>query len=65
MMKIWGCMVDDAGNRFTGGQREKVELMIEVSGKLCEVVYEIVELWKVKEGELRIVVGGVDVGCVV
>ncbi|WP_145410196.1 ATP-binding protein [Paenibacillus xylanexedens] len=65
VMNISRSMLDDAANPVTAGQREKLQLMIEVTRKLSQLVYDILDLSKLKQGEFRIVLAPVDVRSVV
>ncbi|MCM3174899.1 ATP-binding protein [Paenibacillus sp. MER 99-2] len=65
VMNISRSMLDDVANPVTAGQREKLQLMIEVTRKLSQLVYDILDLSKLKQGEFRIVLAPVDVRSVV
>ncbi|MDQ0172852.1 sensor histidine kinase [Paenibacillus tundrae] len=65
VMNISRSMLDDAANPATTGQQEKLQLMIEITRKLSQLVYDILDLSKLKQGEFRIVLAPVDVRSVV
>ncbi|WP_145052964.1 ATP-binding protein [Paenibacillus xylanexedens] len=65
VMNISRSMLDDVANPATAEQREKLQLMIEVTRKLSQLVYDILDLSKLKQGEFRIVLAPVDVRSVV
>ncbi|KQY93589.1 hypothetical protein ASD24_20700 [Paenibacillus sp. Root52] len=65
VMNISRSMLDDVANPVTAEQREKLQLMIEVTRKLSQLVYDILDLSKLKQGEFRIVLAPVDVRSVV
>ncbi|PWW34707.1 MULTISPECIES: sensor histidine kinase [Paenibacillus] len=65
VMNISRSMLDDVANPVTVGQREKLQLMIEITRKLSQLVYDILDLSKLKQGEFRIVLAPVDVRSVV
>ncbi|WP_339239537.1 ATP-binding protein [Paenibacillus sp. FSL R5-0517] len=65
VMNISRSMLDDTALPPTSGQREKLQLMIDITRKLSQIVYDILDLSKLKQGELRIDPAPVDVRSVV
>ncbi|WP_342554243.1 ATP-binding protein [Paenibacillus sp. FSL R7-0652] len=65
VMNISRSMLDDAANPATAEQREKLQLVIEVTRKLSQLVYDILDLSKLKQGEFRIAPAPVDVRSIV
>ncbi|WP_145152793.1 ATP-binding protein [Paenibacillus xylanexedens] len=65
VMNISRSMLDDTAIPPTSGQREKLQLMIDITRKLSQLVYDILDLSKLKQGELRIDPAPVDVRSVV
>lgn len=61
VMNISRSMLDDAAQPPTAEQREKLQLMIDITRKLSQLVYDILDLSKLKQGELRIVPTPIDV----
>ncbi|WFR62987.1 ATP-binding protein [Paenibacillus amylolyticus] len=65
VMNISRSMLDDSEIPLTPEQREKLQLMIDITRKLSQLVYDILDLSKLKQGELRIDPAPVDVRSVV
>ncbi|WP_188594506.1 sensor histidine kinase [Paenibacillus silvae] len=65
VMNISRSMLDDVANPATAGQREKLQLVIEITKKLSQLVYDILDLSKLKQGEFRIMLASVDVRSIV
>jgi signal transduction histidine kinase len=61
VMNISRSMLDDTANPPTAGQREKLQLMIDITRKLSQLVYDILDLSKLKQGQFRIILAPVDV----
>ncbi|MCU6711367.1 ATP-binding protein [Paenibacillus sp. J5C_2022] len=64
VMNISRSMLDDTANPPTGEQREKLQLVTDITRKLSQLVYDILDLSKLKQGELRIVPSPIDVRAV-
>lgn len=64
VMNISQSMLDDAANPPTAEQREKLQLVTDITRKLSQLVYDILDLSKLKQGELRIVPAPIDVRAV-
>ncbi|CAK4822033.1 unnamed protein product [Aphanomyces euteiches] len=54
VMNISRSMLEDAAHPPTAGQREKIELITGITGRLSQLVYDILDFSKLKQGELRI-----------
>ncbi|WNS41558.1 ATP-binding protein [Paenibacillus sp. MMS20-IR301] len=65
VMNISRSMLDDTANPPGAGQREKLQLVIDITRKLSQLVYDILDLSKLKQGEFRIMPAPVDVRSVV
>ncbi|WP_168120422.1 ATP-binding protein [Paenibacillus sp. HB172176] len=61
VMNISRSMLDDASYPLAAGQREKLQLITDITRKLSQLVYDILDLSKLKQGELRIVPSKIDV----
>ncbi|NQX66444.1 response regulator [Paenibacillus alba] len=61
VMNISRSMLDDAIHPPTAEQREKIQLITDITRKLSQLVYDILDLSKLKLGELRIVPAPIDV----
>ncbi|MFB9276803.1 ATP-binding protein [Cohnella cellulosilytica] len=61
LMNISRSMLDDASYPPTTEQREKLQLITDITRKLSQLVYDILDLSKLKQGELRIVPAPIDV----
>lgn len=61
VMNISRSMLEDAGHPPTPGQREKLELINGITGRLSQLVYDILDFSKLKQGELRIEPAPTDV----
>ncbi|WP_409345210.1 ATP-binding protein [Paenibacillus sp. MBLB4367] len=61
VMNISRSMLDDAAQPPTAEQREKLQLITDITRKLSQLVYDILDLSKLKQGELRIVPAPIDV----
>ncbi|OCT16890.1 hypothetical protein A8709_00820 [Paenibacillus pectinilyticus] len=65
VMNISRSMLDDAVHPPTADQREKLQLITDITKKLSQLVYDILDLSKLKLGELRIVPAPIDVRSIV
>ncbi|WP_434752900.1 ATP-binding protein [Paenibacillus amylolyticus] len=65
VMNISRSMLEDVTNPPGIDQQEKLQLMIDITKKLSQLVYDILDLSKLKQGELRIEPSPVDVRSVV
>jgi two-component system sensor histidine kinase ChiS len=61
VMNISRSMLDDTAHPPTAEQREKLQLITDITRKLSQLVYDILDLSKLKLGELRIVPAPIDV----
>ncbi|KRE73909.1 ATP-binding protein [Paenibacillus sp. Soil750] len=61
VMNISRSMLDDTTHPPTAEQREKLQLITDITRKLSQLVYDILDLSKLKLGELRIVPAPIDV----
>ncbi|WP_138752251.1 ATP-binding protein [Paenibacillus sinopodophylli] len=61
VMNISRSMLEDAAYPPTVSQREKIELIIGITGRLSQLVYDILDFSKLKQGELRIAPLATDV----
>jgi len=61
VMNISRTMLDDKTHPPTAEQREKLQLITDITRKLSQLVYDILDLSKLKQGELRIVPTPIDV----
>lgn len=61
VMNISRSMLDDAAQPPTAEQREKLQLVTDITRKLSQLVYDILDLSKLRQGELRIVPAPIDV----
>jgi len=61
IMHITRSMIDNAAQPPTAEQREKLQLIKEIVGRLTRLVYDILDLAKMKEGELALEPKPVDV----
>ncbi|NQX63728.1 ATP-binding protein [Paenibacillus qinlingensis] len=61
VMNISRSMLDDIAHPPTAEQREKLQLITDITRKLSQLVYDILDLSKLKLGELRIVPAPIDV----
>lgn len=61
VMNISRSMLDDAAHPPTAEQREKLQLVTDITRTLSQLVYDILDLSKLKQGELRIVPVPIDV----
>ncbi|KAA8785078.1 response regulator [Paenibacillus amylolyticus] len=65
VMNISRSMLEDVKNPPGADQQEKLQLMIDITRKLSQLVYDILDLSKLKQGQLRIERSAVDVCSVV
>ncbi|QJD84671.1 ATP-binding protein [Cohnella herbarum] len=65
VMNISRSLLDDASQPPSAEQREKLQLITDIMRKLSQLVYDILDLSKLKQGELRIVPKPIDVRSVV
>lgn len=65
VMNISRSMLDDAVHPPTPEQREKLQLITDITRRLSQLVYDILDLSKLKQGELRIAPAPIDVRSVV
>ncbi|OAS19705.1 ATP-binding protein [Paenibacillus oryzisoli] len=65
VMNISRSMLDDAGHPLNTEQREKLQLITDITRKLSQLVYDILDLSKLNQGELRLVPAPIDVRSVV
>jgi sensor histidine kinase YesM len=61
IMHISRSMLDDSRHPPTAEQREKLQLIAGISGRLSQLVYDILDISKLKQGELAIDPTPVDV----
>jgi len=61
VMNISRSMLDDAAHPPTAEQREKLQLITDITKRLSQLVYDILDLSRLKQGELRIVPAPIDV----
>ncbi|RED76894.1 ATP-binding protein [Cohnella phaseoli] len=64
VMNISQSLLDDVANPPTAGQQEKLQLVTDIMRKLSQLVYDILDLSKLKQGELRVEPGPIDVRAV-
>lgn len=65
VMNISRSMLEDTVHPPTAGQREKIELITSITSRLSQLVYDILDFSKLKQGELRIAPVPMDVRSVV
>jgi len=61
VLNISRSMLDDVAHPPTADQREKLQLITDITKNLSQLVYDILDLSKLKQGELRIVPSRIDV----
>ncbi len=61
VMNIAQSMIDDDGEELTPEQKEKLKLMTAITGRLSKLVYDILDLSKLKQGQLTIEPVAIDV----
>nr|WP_240762017.1 sensor histidine kinase [Paenibacillus thalictri] len=61
VINISRSMLDDAVHPPTDGQREKLQLITDITRRLSQLVYDILDLSKLKQGELRLAPAPIDV----
>ncbi|MEK0314843.1 ATP-binding protein [Cohnella sp. 56] len=61
VMNISRSLLEDAAHPPTPGQREKIELIGGITSRLSQLVYDILDFSKLKQGELRIEPAPTDV----
>ncbi|MFB5268630.1 ATP-binding protein [Paenibacillus enshidis] len=61
VMNISRSMLNDAAQPPTAEQREKLQLMTNITRRLSQLVYDILDLSKLRQGELRIAPAPIDV----
>ncbi|MFB5763604.1 ATP-binding protein [Paenibacillus medicaginis] len=61
VMNISRSMLNDAAQPPTAEQREKLQLMTDITRRLSQLVYDILDLSKLRQGELRIAPAPIDV----
>ena len=61
IMHISRSMLDDVRHPPTAEQKEKLQLISDITGRLSQLVYDILDLSKLKQGELAIDLTPVDV----
>lgn len=61
VIQISRSMLDEETHPPNAEQREKLQLVIDIAGRLSRLVYDIMDLSKLKQGELRIVPVPIDV----
>lgn len=65
VMNISRSMLNDATYPPTVEQREKLQLMTDMTKRLSQLVYDILDLSKLRQGELRMVPAPIDIRSVV
>ncbi|WP_235885357.1 ATP-binding protein [Paenibacillus cymbidii] len=61
VMNISRSMLEDAAHPPTAEQRQKIELITGITGRLSQLVYDMLDFSKLKQGELRIALSPTDV----
>ncbi|WP_338554636.1 ATP-binding protein [Paenibacillus sp. KS-LC4] len=61
VLNISQLMLSDTAHPPTAEQREKLQLMTDITRKLSQLVYDILDLSKLKQGEMRMVPVPIDV----
>lgn len=61
VMSISKSMLEDAAHPPTETQREKIELITGITGRLSQLVYDILDFSQLKQGELKITQAPTDV----
>lgn len=61
VMNISRSMLEGAADPPTAGQREKLELITGITSRLSQLVYDILDFSKLKQGELRVLPTPTDV----
>lgn len=65
VMNISRSMLEDAEHPPTANQREKLELITGITSRLSQLVYDILDFSKLKQGELRVLPAPTDVRSIV
>jgi signal transduction histidine kinase len=65
IMNISKSMLDDASHSLTEAQRERLQLITNITGKLSQLVYDILDFSRLKQGELTINPVPIDVRSIV
>ncbi|MHA6534098.1 ATP-binding protein [Paenibacillus sp. BAC0078] len=64
VMNISRSMLNDAAHPPTAEQQEKLQLMTDMTKRLSQLVYDILDLSKLRQGELRIALTPIDIRAV-